>query len=150
MLRPHGVHPLMNEQERSELELLKQRQARLEQELGLLSSQLKLLDQRLTQPKPAQPQATPATPPLIRMPPPPIIAPSQPGGIPATAQVHGAGSIDQPQPTRLRVRPEESDFIKALCKSCGGHLEFPAASLGDTILCPHCGQSTLLALQQPM
>src|SRR5712664_3561294 len=69
---PHGVHPLMNDQERSELELLKQRQARLEQELSLLSSQLKLLDERLNLPQAGQAQAAPATPPLIRMPPPPI------------------------------------------------------------------------------
>src|SRR6266851_4420197 len=134
----------MNEQERWELDHLKQRQARLEQELGLLSSQLKLLDERLSQPKPAQPQSTPVTPPPIWMPPPPIIAPSLPGGMPATAQAHGPGSTDQPQPTRLRIPLEQSDFLKAFCKSCGGHLEFPAASLGDTILCPHCGQSTLL------
>ena len=49
----------MNEQERVELERLKERQARLEHELKLLSGQLTLFEQRLKQPT-AQP--TPPTP----------------------------------------------------------------------------------------
>jgi uncharacterized membrane protein len=42
----------MNEQERSELEWLKQRQARLAQELAQLSTQLNGLEQRLSRPQP--------------------------------------------------------------------------------------------------
>ena len=45
----------MNEQERSELERLKQRQTRLAQELAQLSTQLNLLEQRLSLPQPAAP-----------------------------------------------------------------------------------------------
>ena len=43
----------MNEQERSELERLKQQQTRLAQELALLSTQLNVLEQRLSRPQPA-------------------------------------------------------------------------------------------------
>jgi uncharacterized membrane protein len=46
----------MNEQERSELELLKQRQARLAQELGSLSTQLAALETRLTRTASREPQ----------------------------------------------------------------------------------------------
>jgi uncharacterized membrane protein len=42
----------MHEQERSELERLKQRQARLAQELAQLSAQLNVLEQRLSRPQP--------------------------------------------------------------------------------------------------
>ena len=35
-------------------------------------------------------------------------------------------------------------FVKGECGHCAGHLEFPAAA-GETIECPHCGQSTKLA-----
>jgi uncharacterized membrane protein len=49
----------MNEQERSELERLKQRQTRLAYELAQLSTQLNLLEQRLNVPQPTAPaQAT--------------------------------------------------------------------------------------------
>ena len=47
--------PIMNEQERSELERLKQRQTRLAQELAQLSTHLNLLEQRLNLPQPAAP-----------------------------------------------------------------------------------------------
>ena len=63
----------MNEQERSELERLKQRQARLAQELATLSAQLSLLEQRLSRPQPEpeapRPATEPVTVPLVRIPP---------------------------------------------------------------------------------
>jgi hypothetical protein len=40
-------------------------------------------------------------------------------------------------------------FLKGACASCGGHLEFPADGAGQTIACPHCGQSTQLLPLQP-
>src|SRR5438094_4829605 len=51
----------MNEQERSELDWLKRRQARLEQELTLLSKQLEVFESRLSRPEPETPKA-PAAP----------------------------------------------------------------------------------------
>jgi len=53
----------MNEQERSELERLKQRQARLQEELSLLAGQLKRLEAQLTTPAVAPP---PAPAPVVR------------------------------------------------------------------------------------
>src|SRR5438067_7142143 len=64
----------MNEQERLELERLKQLQERLQAELNLLSEQLQSLEQRANRPAPQPPPiraderfepAPPATPPLI-------------------------------------------------------------------------------------
>jgi hypothetical protein len=40
----------------------------------------------------------------------------------------------------------EPDYLKCHCQSCRNSIEFPAAGLGQTIPCPHCGQSTVLAL----
>jgi len=39
-------------------------------------------------------------------------------------------------------------FVKGECGHCAGHLEFPAAAAGETIECPHCGQSTKLAARR--
>ncbi len=39
---------------------------------------------------------------------------------------------------------EESGFLKCSCQKCGGHIEFPAAGIGRTIPCPHCGAQTTL------
>jgi hypothetical protein len=36
------------------------------------------------------------------------------------------------------------DFVKGECRLCGGHLEFPADAVGETIVCPHCGRLTML------
>ena len=44
----------MNEQERSELDWVKRRHARLEEEVKFLSKQLELIDSRLRQPELAQ------------------------------------------------------------------------------------------------
>jgi len=37
------------------------------------------------------------------------------------------------------------NFEKGECRACGGHLEFPAEAVGETIECPHCGKPTALA-----
>jgi uncharacterized OB-fold protein len=37
------------------------------------------------------------------------------------------------------------NFVKGECQHCAGHLEFPADAAGETIVCPHCGQTTELA-----
>ena len=52
----------MNEQERSELERLKQRQTRPAQELAQLSTQLNLLEPRLSLPQPAPPAPVAVSP----------------------------------------------------------------------------------------
>lgn len=38
-----------------------------------------------------------------------------------------------------------NNFIKGECQQCAGHLEFAADAVGETIVCPHCGQPTALA-----
>jgi hypothetical protein len=35
------------------------------------------------------------------------------------------------------------------CQHCGGHIRFPAESVGLTTACPHCGQTTDLLLALP-
>lgn len=45
-------------------------------------------------------------------------------------------------------------YLKGECQKCGGHLEFPAESIGMEIQCPHCGGQTELTLytstQEPL
>ncbi len=38
----------------------------------------------------------------------------------------------------------DAGYWKCACQKCGGHLEFPPASAGETIACPHCGEPTTL------
>jgi hypothetical protein len=38
----------------------------------------------------------------------------------------------------------EPQYVKGGCKKCGGHIEFPALGLGQTVNCPHCGKRTKL------
>lgn len=38
-----------------------------------------------------------------------------------------------------------SDFVKGSCSQCGGHLEFPAEAIGQSVPCPHCGKVTGLS-----
>jgi len=38
------------------------------------------------------------------------------------------------------------EFVKGLCRQCGGHLEFLAEAAGAVIECPHCGKATELTL----
>ncbi|HEU0040415.1 MAG TPA: hypothetical protein VFR76_14195, partial [Verrucomicrobiae bacterium] len=66
----------MNEQERSELERLKQRHARLQEDLSLLAGQLKQLETQLTTPAVA-PKPAPAL----------VVPRIEPGPAPAPAQV---------------------------------------------------------------
>lgn len=40
-------------------------------------------------------------------------------------------------------------FFKCTCAHCGGHLEYPADGIGETIPCPHCGQPTELTFGVP-
>jgi hypothetical protein len=40
-------------------------------------------------------------------------------------------------------------FLKCDCSHCGGHIEFPADGIGNTIPCPHCGADTELTLPAP-
>ena len=39
----------------------------------------------------------------------------------------------------------EPNYLKCHCQNCRNSIEFPAAGLGQTTSCPHCGQSTVLA-----
>jgi len=40
----------------------------------------------------------------------------------------------------------KTKFLKGECTQCGGHIEYPAESIGVTIDCPHCGKQTELQL----
>ena len=40
-------------------------------------------------------------------------------------------------------------FLKGECQHCGGHLEFPAESIGLAATCPRCGRETELMLATP-
>lgn len=166
----------MNEQERSELERLKQRQARLEQELALFAAEINTLERRLSRPEgaagqeqpevrgqrseevhkegPLRAQLPPAAP--VSIPPtavPPVIpaAASAAAKMQVTEQSGGTGETRRPtlpEAPRLRLRsePVEKHLVKGVCRACGGHIEFPVGAVGDTILCPHCGRSTLLTV----
>jgi hypothetical protein len=43
----------------------------------------------------------------------------------------------------------ENKFLKCTCTQCGGHIEFPADGIGQTVPCPHCNWPTELALDTP-
>jgi len=165
----------MNDQERWDLEWLKQRHAELQQEMSELAGRLKLLE---TKQRAAQP-TTPAVPPppriVVKLPntPQPEVAQSAapaeaPRQIPIPAPILPATPpVSQPivfpaspepapvvpqspvQPTpkqiKLHVEPDQAKFLKCLCAFCGGHIKFPASALGDTTLCPHCNRSTRLS-----
>jgi hypothetical protein len=38
----------------------------------------------------------------------------------------------------------DAGYLKGPCQNCGGRLEFPAAGIGTTVDCPHCGGQTIL------
>ncbi len=160
----------MNEPERSELAQVKQQQTRLEKELASLSAQLALLEQRLSRPAPESssaslapkpihftrehspasqpvPTAPPPIPPIIGKAPPlvlkrdleqPVLERGSDGG-------QGRAPVFEPPPPTLGARVTQQARLKCACQGCGGHIEFAASRANDTILCPHCGQSTLLA-----
>jgi hypothetical protein len=39
---------------------------------------------------------------------------------------------------------EPERHAKATCGTCGGHIEFPVAGIGQTVPCPHCGSEIML------
>ena len=41
------------------------------------------------------------------------------------------------------------NYLKCSCKECGNHIEFPPASAGTVVVCPHCNQWTELNPDQP-
>src|ERR1700690_231089 len=43
----------------------------------------------------------------------------------------------------------DTGYLKGQCQNCGGHLEFPAAGIGTTVDCPHCGVQTTLISNPP-
>src|SRR5262245_7587259 len=91
----------MNEQERSALESLKLRQARLEQELALLARELKAMEARLAPPQVPAP-ATPAAPSVQEVQPAPKPAPVLPPPLPP---------IIQPQPQTQPQTPKAADIF---------------------------------------
>jgi hypothetical protein len=40
----------------------------------------------------------------------------------------------------------KTKFLKGECTQCGGHIEYPAESIGVTVDCPHCSKPTELQL----
>jgi hypothetical protein len=40
-------------------------------------------------------------------------------------------------------------YLKCECQHCGGHIEFPAETIGTFAPCPHCQQETELVLPRP-
>jgi uncharacterized membrane protein len=156
----------MNESERSELARLKQRHARMEEEMALLAKQLKLVESRLQVSeqlgaKDIEASLEKATD-LASFPPPEIPAEAViPPLIPPVIQLLDAISKTAEAPTPSSIgsaappssigsaAPPSSDerFIRCLCKHCGGHLEFSPMLVGDSIECPHCGRQTFLAME---
>jgi hypothetical protein len=43
----------------------------------------------------------------------------------------------------------EDEYLKCSCKECGNHIEFPPASAGTVVECPHCKQWTELNPDKP-
>ena len=90
----------MDQPERTELERLKQQQARLEAELRTLSWQLQALERRLAHPPGSEPSvAAPAAPPILRPPTVarPQVAQAPPATVPVAAAVASA-TVVPPQP----------------------------------------------------
>jgi hypothetical protein len=160
----------MNEQDRFELQRLRDRQARLEQELSLLSAELTRLERRLNAPAPnppatAAPSPVPSSGPVetpalkvspaasrpapqtVPTPPPPI-PPVIPKAPPAVQSLPHPPVAAKPAATRTRILADLGKVIRqAHCQSCGRPIEFPGNAAGNTILCPYCGQSTLLSTE---
>jgi uncharacterized membrane protein len=107
--------------------------------------------QPVKQPVPAPPVITP-----LVIPPAPIIARNNVPPIATSPTLATAPAtkepgekpvppVAEPSPPQRRVEIDVKDFLKGVCRACGGPLEFPASAVGDTIPCPHCGKSTVLA-----
>jgi uncharacterized membrane protein len=121
----------MNEEARSELEWLKQRHARLEQELALLAKQLKLVESRMDSRVPPAPMTQPVAPPAapavaevrpptpqpapVRPPPiPPVIRPSAPAPAPKLAEpVAAPRAAAPPEPEVSKPPPVEPALPRA-------------------------------------
>ena len=43
----------------------------------------------------------------------------------------------------------EPIYLKTTCGSCGGHIEYPETSAGQTFACPHCSKDVLLQTSTP-
>jgi len=162
----------MNDQERWDLEWLKQRHSELQQELSELAGRLKLLETKQDK-GPSTTPATPLPPRIVvklpdasqpeiarsaapaevprQIPIPQSIQSSIPPGTPPVSQPAAlpiapapapvalqSPAPPTPPPLKLHVEPVQAKFLKCLCAFCGGHIEFPASALGDTVLCPHC------------
>jgi uncharacterized membrane protein len=133
----------MNEPTRSELEWVKQRHARLEEEIALLSRQLQMIEARIraTEPSDAPPPAVAAAP-TGSVAPNPATPPPLP---PVIRQWRIASVPDEPPPPPPPVREEK--LLRCACMHCGGAIEFAAVQVGDTAPCPHCGESTFLTME---
>ena len=158
----------MNEQERSELERLKQRQARLEQELALFAAEINTLERRLSRPEQAAgqekaavgsqrseaahkegplriplPAAAPVSIPPAPVPPVIATAASTAAKVETAGEKTGTGETDRPTlpeapRLRLRAEPTQENLVKGVCQACGRHLEFPISAAGDTIPPAEC------------
>jgi hypothetical protein len=84
--------------------------------------------------------------PAPQLAPPPVIrehrpTPPTPTPVPAPAT--------KPEPASPPGMAVSRDFgqtkhYKAHCEHCGGHIEFPANLMGESVLCPHCYKQTVL------
>jgi uncharacterized membrane protein len=164
----------MNDQERWDLEWLKQRHAELQQEMSELAGRLKQLETKQDAAQPATPAAPLPPRIVVKLPntpqpeaarcaapaeasrqisplpiPSPIPPVSQPVVLPASPApapvVPQSPAPPTPPPLKLHVEPVQAKFLKCLCAFCGGHIEFPANASDDTIPCPHCHRSTRLS-----
>src|SRR5881409_1605245 len=110
----------MNEQERVELERLRQLQARLQQDLNLLAGQLQRLEQRLSRPAPEQPLIAAQAPPAGSEPsesrPTPAI-PEMPQPVPALSL--SVPPIISPAATRQTTAPGAPASLPASSEHAG-------------------------------
>ena len=120
----------------------------------------------------APPAPRPSTPPLVPTPPPlvqrPGARPPRPVPEPVAmemdmeAEARKMARLEQSRRASERVArmeqqtnermalidPHHTHYYKGNCMRCGGKLEFPAASAGTSIICPHCQSKTLLIIAQ--
>ena len=124
----------MNDQERWDLEWIKQRHAELQREMSELAGRMKLLETKQDKGQ----SVTPATllPPRIVI---KLTDASQPEPPPLPSAL--SGSV---QPL---AQSEEPKIIRCLCQHCGGQIEFPAVLVGESRPCPLCGQATFLVME---
>jgi hypothetical protein len=84
--------------------------------------------------------APPPPPPPVRAPAPVVIQEKRPAEPPPSRPA----PPPRPQPTMALPKIFEEKYYKAHCNHCGEHMEFPASSTGEMIICPHCGRPTAL------